>query len=80
METTEIIRNSVIKDAFFYVPIHKEIQHLLRFHVDGQTYQFKALPFGLVTTPLEFTQVVRKEKLILQSRVIPVHQFLDDWL
>ena len=90
METAEIIRNSNtkgewvvsidMKDAYFYIPIHKESHHLLPFHVDGQTYQFKALPFRLATTPLEFTRVAREAKLILQSREIRVHQYLDDWL
>ena len=43
-------------------------------------YQFKALPFGLATAPLEFTRIVKEAKLILQSRRIQVHQYLDDWL
>ena len=65
METAEIIRNSVtkgewlvsidLKDAYLHVPIHSDSQHLLYFHVDKRTYQFKALPFGLATAPLEFT-------------------------
>ena len=43
LETAEIIRNSVTKDAFFYVPTHQDFQHLLQFNVHWQTYQFKAL-------------------------------------
>ena len=42
-ETAEIVRNSVTKDAFFYVPTHQDFQHLLQFNVHLQTYQFKAL-------------------------------------
>ena len=90
METAEIIRNSLtknewvvsidLKDAYFHVPIHPDSQHLLRFHVDNRTYQFKALPFGLATAPLEFTRIVKEAKLVLQSRGIRVHQYLDDWL
>ena len=90
METAEIIRNSLtksewvvsidLKDAYFHVPIHPDSQHLLRFHVDNRTYQFKALPFGLATAPLEFTRIVKEAKLVLQSRRIRVHQYLDDWL
>ena len=90
METAEIIRNSLtkgewlvsidLKDAYFHVPIHPASQHLLRFHVDKRTYQFKALPFGLATAPLEFTRIVQEVKLVLQSRGIRVHQYLDDWL
>ena len=69
-----------LKDAYFHIPIHPDSQHLLRFHVDNRTYQFKALPFGLATAPLEFTRIVREVKLVLQSRGIRVHQYLDDWL
>ena len=80
METAEIIRNSVtkgkglvsvdLKDAYFHVPIHPDSQHLLCFHVDKRTYQFNDLPFGLATAPLEFTQIVKEAKLVLQSRGI----------
>ena len=90
METAEIIRNSVtkgkwlvsidLKDAYFHVPIHPDSQHLLCFHVDKRTYQFKALPFGLATVLLQFTRIVKEAKLILQSRGIRVHQYLDNWL
>ena len=57
-----------LKDAYFHVPIHPASHHLLRFHVDKRTYQFKALPFGLATAPLEFTRIVQEVKLVLQSR------------
>ena len=77
LETAEIIRNSVTKDAFFYVPTHQDFQHLLQFNVHGQTYQFKALNFRLATIPLVFTPVVKEVKLILQSLRISVHQYLD---
>ena len=30
------------------------------------------------TTPLEFARVVREAELIVQSRRIQIHQFLDD--
>ena len=66
LETAEIIRNSVTKDAFFYVPTHQDFQYLLQFNVHGQTYQFKALKFELATAPLVFTPVVNEAKLILQ--------------
>ena len=49
------------------------------FHVQGQTYQFKALPFGLSTAPLEFT-VIAKVKLMPILKGIRIHQYLDDWL
>ena len=79
VETAEFIRNAICKgewvvfidltDAYFHIPIHNKYQHILRFHVAGQTYQFQALPFGIAMAPLEFTRVVKE-----------VHQYLDDWL
>ena len=50
------------------------------FHVQGQTYQFKALRFGLSTVPLEFTVVAKEVKLMAIHKGIRIHQFLDDWL
>ena len=35
----------------------------MRFHVQGQSYQFKTLPFGLFTAPIEFMVVVKEVKL-----------------
>ena len=32
----------------------------MHFHIQGQSYQFKALPFGLSTAPMEFTVVVKE--------------------
>ena len=65
METTETIRTSLqqgewvtsvdFKDAYFHIPIQEQSRKYLRFHVQGRTYQFKALPFGLSTAPMEFT-------------------------
>ena len=65
METAEVIRASLqagewvasidLTDAYFHVPFHPKFQKYLRFHVQGQAYQFRALPFGIATAPLEFT-------------------------
>ena len=52
----------------------------MRFFLNKQTYQFTALPFGLDTTPLEFTKVVKEVKLMAQIRGIRIHQYLDNWL
>ena len=61
METPETIRTSLqpgewvtsidFKDAYFHIPMQEQSRKYLRFHVQGQTYQFKALPFGLSTDP-----------------------------
>ena len=52
----------------------------MRFHIQGQSYQFKALPFGLSTAPMEFTVVAKEVKLVALQRGIRIHQYLDDWL
>ena len=90
METPETIRTSLqqgewvtsidFKDAYFHIPIQEQSRKYLRFHVQGQTYQFKALPFGLATAPLEFTVVAKKVKLMAMHKGIRIHQYLDDWL
>ena len=90
METAEVIRASLqvgewvasidLTDAYFHVPIHPKFQKYLRFHVEGQAYQFRALPFGIATAPLEFTRVVKEVKFIALSQGVRIHQYLDDWL
>ena len=67
-------------DAYFHVPISPRSRKYLRFHLNGRTYQFSALPFGLSTAPLEFTKVVKEVKLMAQSQGIRIHQYLNDWL
>ena len=52
----------------------------LMFHVSGQTYKFKALPFDLVMATLEFTKVVTEMKVMADSKGIRIHHYLDDWL
>ena len=90
METPETIRTSLqqgewvtsidFKDAYFHIPIQEQSRKYLRFHVQGQTYQFKALPFGLSTAPLEFTVIAKEVKLMASHKGIRIHQYLDDWL
>ena len=90
METPETIRTSLLqgewvtpvdfKDAYFHIPIQKQSRKYLRFQVQDQTYQFKALPFGLSTAPMEFTVITKEVKLMAMHKGIRIHQYLDDWL
>ena len=90
METAETIRTSLsqgewvtsidFRDAYFHIPIHPQSRKYLRFHIQGNSYQFKALPFGLATAPMEFTTVVKEVKLMSLKQGIRIHQYLDDWL
>ena len=69
MEMPETVRPSLqqgewvtsidFKDAYFHIPIQKQSKKYLRFHVGGQTCQFRVLPFGLSTAPMEFAVVAK---------------------
>ena len=65
------------KDAYFHIPIQNQSRKYLRFHVQGKTYQFKGLPFGLSTAPLEFTVVAKEVKLMALQKGIRIHHYLD---
>ena len=90
METPETIRTSLqagewvtsidFKDAYFYIPIHSLSRKYMRFHLQGRSYQFKALSFGLSTASMEFTVVAKEVKLMALQKGIRIHQYLDDWL
>ena len=90
MEIPETIRTSLqqgewvtsvdFKDAYFHIPIQEQSRKYLRFHVQGRTYQFKTLPFGLSTAPMEFNVLAKEVKLMAIHRGIRIHQYLDDWL
>ena len=90
METSETIRTSLqvgewvtsidFKDAYFHIPIHSQSKKYMRFHIQGWSYRFKALPFDLSTAPMEFTVVAKEVKLMSLQRGIRIHQYLDDWL
>ena len=58
---------------------HTNSQYM-RFHLQGRSYQFKALPFGLSTAPMECTVVTKEVKLMALQKGIRIHQYLDDWL
>ena len=90
METPETIRTSLqagewvtsidFKDAYFHIPIHSLSRNYMRFHLQGRSYQFKALPFGLSTAPMEFTVVAKEVKLMALQKGIRTNQYLNDWL
>ena len=90
METPETIRTSLqtgewvtsidFKDAYFHIPINSQSRKYMRFHLQDKTSQFKALPFGLSTAPMEFTVVAKEVKWLAMRQGIRIHQYLDDWL
>ena len=67
-------------DAYFHIPLSPNSRKFLRFSFQNQIFQFRALPFGLSSAPMEFTIVVKEVKLMAQARNIRMRQYLDDWL
>ena len=49
-------------NAYFHIPVNPRSRKYLRFHLNGHTYQFRILPFGLATGPLEFIKEVKRVK------------------
>ena len=69
-----------LTDAYLHVPIHRQSRKYLRFTLRGRVYQFKALPFGLSTSPFVFTRLITVIATFLRRRAITLHPYLDDWL
>ena len=89
-ETPKTIRTSLqqgewatsidFKDAYFHIQIQEQSRKYLRFHVQGWSYQFKALLFRLSTAPMEFTMIAKEVKLMVIHKGIKIHHYLGDWL
>ena len=90
METQRKVRNAIrpndwafsldLMDSYLHVPIHPSSRKYLRFTLRGRVYQFKALAFGLLTSPLVFTRLMSVIATFLRVRAITLHPYLDDWL
>ena len=70
----------VLKDAYFHISIRSEYCCFLRFSLDGVIYEFKALSFGLSTSPRVFTKCLALVVAHLQLRGMTAFPYLDDWL
>ena len=90
METANKVRHSIqpndwafsldLTDAYLHIPIHRQSRKFLRFCLKGQVFQFRALPFGLATSPFVFTRMMVAIAVHLRKRSIVLFPYLDDWL
>ena len=90
METQRKVKDAVqlndwafsldLTDAYLHIPIHYRSRKFLRVTLRGRVYQFKALPFGLSTSPFVFTRLMEVIATFLRRRAITLHPYLDDWL
>ena len=62
-----------IQDTYLHVPMARLLRKYLRFMVNGQVYQFVYLPFGLATSPWEFTKLLRPVVQLLQLQGTKLH-------
>ena len=69
-----------LKDAYLQVPIYPDSRKFLRFMVGDTVYQFRALCFGLSTSPQVFTRVMTPVSVMLHNHGIRMLRYLDDWL
>ena len=90
METQGSVRSAIrsqewtvlldICDAYLHVPMHQAVRRYLRFVVNKKVYQFTCLPFGPVTSPREFTKLLRPVVSLLRQQGVKLHVYLEDWL
>ena len=68
-----------IRYAYLHVLMHKAVRKYLCFVVNKQVYHFTCLPFGLATSPREFTQRLRPVMSLLRQRGVKRHVYFDVW-
>ena len=69
-----------ICNAYLHVPMHQAVRKYLHFVVNKKVYQFTCLPYGLATSPREFTKLLRAVVSLLRQQGVKLHVYLDDWL
>ena len=72
--------NHIFQGSSLPYPKKPTIHEMHTFHVQIQSFQFKALLFGLSTALIEFNMLVKEVKQMAQNKAIKIHQYLDDWL
>jgi hypothetical protein len=64
-----------LSDAYFHIPICHSYCRYLRFVWVNIVYQFRALPFGLSTATLVFTNVIQAAIAHRHSQAIQISSF-----
>ena len=85
METPQSVLRSIrpgdwMVSLDLQVPVHHDSRRYLRFVVEGRTYQFRVLCFGLTTAPQVFTRIMAPVSAILHKYGVRMLRYLDDWL
>ena len=69
-----------LKDAYLSVAVHPDCQKYLRFVWKNQTFQFRALSFGLNIAPRVFTRLLKPVAAFLRKRGARIVIYLDNIL
>ena len=69
-----------LKDAYQCVPIHEWDRKFMKFHFQGQTYEYKSLPFGLASAPRQFTKLMKPVTATLRKLGVRMLVYLDDMI
>lgn len=69
-----------LKDAYYHVPIRKNLHKFLAFQLGDELFFFRALPFGLSPAPLIFTKLLNAPLQTLRKEGVHVLGYIDDLL
>ena len=70
LQPLEWITKIDLKDAYHHILVHQNIRKYFGYVIDGKTYQFQILPFGLSMAPREFTKTLTPLVQLLRTRGI----------
>lgn len=69
-----------LEKAYYSISIHKESRKYLRFMLDGSTFEYSSLPFGLSSAPYIFTRLMKVVFANLRCSGFSSMFYLDDCL
>jgi len=69
-----------LKDAYFHLLVAVEHRDYLRFHWKGRKFRFRAMLFGLTSSPRIFTKVMRPVIAMFRKQGIRMVHYIDDIL
>ncbi|CAI7765414.1 unnamed protein product [Closterium sp. NIES-54] len=69
-----------LKSGYHHIDIHPSCWKFLGFEFDKCTYAFRSLPFGLVTAPFVFTQLIKQLARRWREQGVRVIPYVDDIL
>ena len=68
-----------ISSAFHNVKLHKDSWKYVCFEWKGKVYSFRALPFGVSSSPAIWTMVSREPMKVFRSNGVRMLHYMDDW-